>query len=243
MRRIALLACILALLAALWKRIDRAREGARWAQCFGDFKGIALGLHNYHAEYGSLPPAYLTDASGRPTLSWRVVILPFMEQKPLYNAFNLSEPWDSPTNIKLLGRMPGTFACPNRYAETGAGLTKCVAVVGPGTMFPGARPARFADVRDGLDRTIMLAEVEGLAVPWTAPVDLDIRTMSLRINDPQKPSISSPHPKGPAVSMGDGMLRIVPRSLPPGSLRALITAAGGESLDAEAAFRQSPHED
>ena len=231
MRRIAVLACALAIVASLWKAMERAREAARWSQCYGDFQGIALALHNYEAAHGSLPPAYLTDAGGRPTLSWRVLILPQMGSDSLYNAFNLSEPWDGPTNIRLLGRMPGGYACPNRYDEVGAGLTKCVALTGPGTMFPGASPARFADVTDGLGGTIMLAEVEGLDVPWTAPVDLDVRTMGLGVNARGRPGISSPHPAGPAVTLGDGSIRFVRRGIAPEVLRALITVDGGERPD------------
>jgi hypothetical protein len=107
-----------------------------------------------------------------------------------------------------------------------------VAITGPGTMFPGATSARFADVTDGLDQTIMLAEVANLDVPWTAPVDLDIRTMSLRVNDPKRPGVSSPHPAGPCVTLGNGQTLTVPRSISPEALRSLLTIAGGEPFDA-----------
>ncbi len=239
MRRIALIACFLGFIAALGRFVGRAREGARWSQCYGDFKGIALALHNYESAYGTLPPAYLTDTRGRPTLSWRVLILPFLENQALYDAFNLSEPWDGSANSKLLARMPSILACPTLHQETEAGRTKCVAIIGPGTMFPRANPARFSDIRDGLGGTIMLAEVANLGIPWTAPVDLDIRTMSLRVNDPRKPSISSPHAGGPVVSMGDGTLLFVPRSLAPESLSALTTVAGAEPLDAKSTLRRT----
>ncbi|MDB5352743.1 MAG: hypothetical protein JWN86_3990 [Planctomycetota bacterium] len=210
-------------------------------QCYGDFKQIALALQNYEATYGSLPPAYLTDSKGRPTLSWRVLILPFMGQDSLYRSFNLSEPWDSPTNIKLLGEMPGVLGCPNRSWDIKSGRTKCVAITGPGTMFPGATSAKFADVADGLDETIMLAEVENLSVPWTAPVDLNIRTMSLRPNDPKTPGISSPHSSphssGPAVCSGAGQVAFVPRWISPEEMKALMTIAGHESPYAWSSLR------
>lgn len=160
-----------------------------------------------------------------------MILLPFMEQDSLYRSFNLSEPWDSPTNIKLLGKMPSVFGCANKTAEREAGRTKSVAITGPGTFFPGATSARFSDATDGLGQTIMLAEIGNLDVPWTAPVDLDIRTMSLRINDRAKPGISGPHPAGQTICTGEGMLRQVPRSIPPETLRALLTVAGGEAVD------------
>ena len=160
-------ALLLAPMAWLWSALRDAREAARFSQCYGDFKGLPRVTQLSFGPYGSLPPAYLTDANGKPTLSWRVIILPFMEQDSLYKRFNLSEPWDSPTNIKLLAEMPMTYCCPNRYWDHTSGRTKCVAITGPGTMFPGPRSAKFDDVRDGLDGTIMLAEVENLDVPWT----------------------------------------------------------------------------
>src|SRR5262245_3382414 len=60
--------------------VSVAREPARRMQCLNNLKQIALALHNYDATYGSLPPAYIADASGKPMHSWRVLILPFLEQ-------------------------------------------------------------------------------------------------------------------------------------------------------------------
>ncbi len=209
-----------------------AREAAQSSWCSSNFKQIALALHNYHNVYGSLPPAYLTDAKGRPTLSWRVLILPFMEQQALYNQFNLSEPWDGPNNIKLLSSIPGPFKCPDHPDDQQTGRSKCAAITGPGTMFPGATSVRFSDVSDGTANTVMLAEVESVTIPWTAPIDLDIRTMSFVLNDPTKPSISSPHFSGPLVTMGNGMFRhSLPRNLAPATLKGLLTIAGGERID------------
>ncbi len=228
MKRIFWIALACALLAWLGKAVERAREAARFSQCYDDFKWVGLALQNYHDVYGSLPPAYLTDARGKPTLSWRVLILPFADGDTLYHSFNLSEPWDGPTNLPLLARMPRFYGCPSRESRWPRGLTKCVAITGPGTAFPGATSVRFDDITDGLDETILLAEVETLEVPWTAPIDLDLRTMSLRIDDPNRPSISSPHPRGPSTLTASSMVRFLPRSIAPESLRARMTIAGRE---------------
>jgi hypothetical protein len=233
MRRVLIVALVLAPMAWLWKAIEGAREAARFTQCYGDYKGIALALHNYHQQHGSLPPACLTDAKGRPTLSWRVLILPFMEEDTLYTSFDLTEPWDGPNNIKLMAKMPRIYGCPNQPDRNRAGLTRCVAISGPGTFFPGATPTRFADATDGVNQTIMLAETGNLDVPWTAPVDLDIRKMSLRINDPSAPGISGPHPQGQTICTADGAVRQISPSILPRTLHALLTIAGGEAVDLE----------
>ncbi len=72
-------------------------------------------MHNYHATNGSLPKPAITGKDGKPLLSWRVAILPFIEQQPLYNKFKLDEPWDSPNNKALIKEMPPVYICP----ETG----------------------------------------------------------------------------------------------------------------------------
>src|SRR5205823_337720 len=85
------------------------------------------------------------------------------------------------------------------------GLTKCLAITGPGTMFPGATPAKLADAGDRADRTFLCVEVANLDVPWTAPIDLDVRTMSRILDDRTRPGLSSPHPAGiGAAQVGRG---------------------------------------
>jgi hypothetical protein len=225
---LALIATICGAVAWFARVVYVARRDAESGACRGHLKQIARAVYNYHDAYWSFPPAYLTDARGAPTLSWRVLILPFLGDDELYKSFDLSEPWDGPTNIKLLPRMPKELSCPSHDRDIESGRTKWAAVTGPGTMFPGATTTNFADVKDGLDGTIMLAEVANLDVPWTAPVDLDLRTTSLVINDPGKPGLSSPHAGGPMVSLAGGSVSRVPRSISPGALRALLTIDGGE---------------
>ena len=114
--------------------------------------------------------------------SWRVLLLPYMEQTAFYNRYKFNEPWNGPNNITLLNSMPSTFACPSRFSQP-TNLTSYVAVTGPGTMFPGTESTKFDDVTDGTSNTLMILEVSNANIPWTAPVDLDVRTMSFQIND------------------------------------------------------------
>jgi prepilin-type processing-associated H-X9-DG protein len=210
-------------------------SGERWgparrAQCMNNLKQIGLALANYQDAFGSLPPAYIADADGRPMHSWRVLILPFLDQQRLYDQYNFREPWNGPNNSKLLDRMPSVFTCPSRNSYP-TSLTSYVAITGPGTMFRGAGSSKFTDVSDGLDETITVVESLNIVVPWTAPTDLDVRTISLRINDPAYAGISSPHPRGANVGFGDTSVRFVREGISPGLLRALFTIAGGEKID------------
>src|SRR5262249_3882058 len=108
------LACFCALLAVLNRAVQSAREAARRSQCVCNFCGIKLALHNYQKRSGSSPPVYRADAGGRPMHSWRVLLLPFMDQQALYNQYNFAEPWDGPNNSALLKLMPSYLACPSR---------------------------------------------------------------------------------------------------------------------------------
>ena len=93
-------------------------EDAIWARHVGNLKRIGLAMHNYESAEGHFPPAAITGKDGKPLLSWRVAILPYLEdydgqsRSDLHKTFQLDEPWDSPHNKALLARMPAVFASP-----------------------------------------------------------------------------------------------------------------------------------
>ena len=231
----AMLLVIPAFALAAWvvRGVDDARRAARRSQCSGNLAFIALALHNYHEAYGHFPPAYLVDASGRPAHSWRVLILPFMEQGPLFNAYNFEEPWDGPNNARLAPRMPNVYACPNRDDGRDGLWTSYVALVGPDTAFPGDRPVSLRDVRDGTADTLILGEADGLKIPWMAPRDLDVRS-GLTISPA---GLSSKDGAGAYGIFADASRRWLPQSTKPDVLRALTTIRGGEPVGREGPSR------
>ncbi|MBI3467166.1 MAG: DUF1559 domain-containing protein, partial [Planctomycetes bacterium] len=140
-------------------------------QCSNNLKLLLLAMHGYHDTYGCFPPAYLADANGRPMHSWRVMLLPFLDEPGLYQAYDISEPWDGPNNSKLANRMPPYFSCP---ADGGSGwTTNYLAVVGPETIWPGDKPVAIRQIRDGVSNTIALVEVANSGIQWMEPRDLD----------------------------------------------------------------------
>jgi hypothetical protein len=139
-----------------------------------NLKHLGLSIHNYASSMKStFPPAYLADKNGKPLLSWRVLILPFMDEQTLYDQFHLDEPWDSPHNKALLPRMPEFFKTPgSKVADQWK--TNYLAVRGKDSIISGASPNTIASVRDGLSRTIMVVEVsDAKAVEWTRPDDFE----------------------------------------------------------------------
>ncbi|HEV3119294.1 MAG TPA: DUF1559 domain-containing protein, partial [Gemmataceae bacterium] len=159
-----------------------------------------MAVVNYHSANGSYPPAFLADAQGRPMHSWRVLLLPYLGQEDLFHDYDFSEPWDGPNNSKLAARMPKLYAFPGERGPT----TNYLAVVGPGTVWPGRSTVTEKDVTDGLSNTILLVENHGAGIHWMAPRDLSFADMDFTINSPQ--GLSSKY-VDPAVAMLDGSIR------------------------------------
>ncbi|GEM_PF-762743 len=204
-----------------------AREDVIASTAVGPLKQLGLALHNYCDVYGTFPPANLVDEEGRPIHSWRALILPFVGQLELYDQYRFDEPWDGPNNSQLLDRMPRTFHMPSELPSSSR--TNIVAIVGQSTAFPGARATHFRDFHDGIDNTILLAEIADSDILWLEPRDLCFEEMSFRINDPTRPSISSSRRRGPYIVSGAGAVMPV-RDMHPQALRDMATIDGGEEV-------------
>jgi prepilin-type processing-associated H-X9-DG protein len=204
-------------------------EAARRAQCVNNLKQIALAYHNYHSATNAFPAPAIADKDGKPLLSWRVAILPYIEQQELYNKFHLDEPWDSPHNKALIKEMPVTYVCPSRKNPE-PGTTTYRVFVGDGAMFQKPdQGTEMASITDGTSNTIMVVEATD-AVPWTKPDDLKFDLNA-------KPSLygaGSPHPGGFNAAFGDGSVRFIRNTIDLIVWKALITRASGEIINADA---------
>ncbi|MGH7140262.1 MAG: DUF1559 domain-containing protein, partial [Pirellulales bacterium] len=211
------------IIALLLPAVQAAREAARRNQCNNNLKQIGLAMYNYHDVWGSFPPAYLADENGRPMHSWRVLILPYMEQKALYDRYNFDEPWDGPNNSQLAAMMPPAYGCPSDAAGGPAGTTTSyAAVTGPGTLFDADLTSSFATVTDGTSNTLMVVEAANAGIHWMEPRDLDIDQMTLTING-SPTDISSHHPGGAQAVFADGHTTFLRATIGAQLLRALMT--------------------
>lgn len=152
-----------------------AGEHAKVSACANHLKWIMFGVHVYadahrHAN-DNLFPTDIYDNDGTPLLSWRVALLPYLEEVELYRKFRLAEPWDSPHNIQLLGEMPAFFRCPAQRDRRSAGMTSYIAVKGDGLFLdPGGKPRVFSDFADGTSRSVAIVEVPpSMEIEWTKP--------------------------------------------------------------------------
>ena len=191
----------------------------RRAQCVNNLKQISVALLNYESSYGALPLRVIQDHQGRPLLSWRVAILPFLVPD-LYDRFHLDEPWDSPHNRSLIDQMPSAYFCPGQ-ADWTHNLTIYQVLDGPGVFLDATKPTRISEIDDGLGKTI--AVVEGrVPVPWTSPQDVPFR--------PDQPFLSweATHPGGFNATFVNGAVRFHKSTIPESELRAYATRSGGE---------------
>ncbi len=166
---LVVIAIIAILIALLLPAVQQAREAARRSSCKNNLKQIGLALHDYHDAYASFPPAHVVDEKGTPLYSWRVLLLPYLEQKALYSEWDATQAWDSPANRRLSDTVLSVYTCPN---STDAGpYTNYIAPVGSDSVFPGTETITFDDITDPPHQTIMVAEMTGEQIPWAAPFD------------------------------------------------------------------------
>ena len=248
------------LLLALIPGVAKVKQTQARIESHNNLKQMALAMHNFNDSTGQLPPAVVYDRDGKPLYSWRVLLLPYVEENQLYNEFHLDEPWDSPNNKPLLARMPKIYAPPRSGPPKEPYATYYQVFDGPGAAFDsdkskglhpfnpmglmpfgapapggpgqpggpalmqGANVSRIpATFTDGTSNTILIAEA-GDPVPWSAPGDLRW--------DPNGPlpKLGGLFYGNFNVALGDGSTRYIPKSISQTTLRAAITANGGEIL-------------
>ena len=200
--------------------IQKVLEAAANTTGQNNLKQIGLAMHGYLDANETFPAAAVCDKDGKPLLSWRVAILPYIGQDKLYKEFKLDEPWDSEHNKKLIARMPKMYASP-RY-DAGEGKTVYKVIVGNGAAFDTDKGAGVAKFADGMSNTIMAVD-GGEGVTWTKPDDITFDPKNL-------PKLELPNGlKTVNVLLGDASVRAIDLTLiKPATLRAAITRAGGD---------------
>ncbi len=190
---------------------------------------LGLAMHDYHSTLGTFPAAYSADKDGKPLLSWRVHLLPYLDQQDLYKQFHLDEPWDSDHNKSLIEKMPNVFRHPS--LQLPAGKTAFLVPVGDQAAFgPPSNPGKqtpqgkkLADMTDGTSLTAMIVEVnKKSAVVWTAPEDIgcdgnEMFRKSAGIRDSERF----------AIVLCDGSTRSLQRSINPKLLDNILKRNDG----------------
>lgn len=219
-----------AVVLLLGPRVMSDRGPYRRMQCRNNLKQIGLALHNYHDEFGSFPPIYVTDENGKPAHSWRVLLLPYLDYAPVYRDYRFDEPWDSPDNREVTKeRTLHQYICPSVWRDKEDLLmTSFLAVTGPGTMWARTDGGKLNDVGDGAGDTIMLIEAPQKKVYWNEPRDISMdEAIELLTSEPQTDDRG--HYLSDHALFVDVSVRTTPFDLSPEDWRAMFTIDAGDN--------------
>ncbi|MAT71307.1 MAG: hypothetical protein CMJ58_17485 [Planctomycetaceae bacterium] len=202
--------------------IAGARTAARETQDMNSMRQILLGMLNYESANRSYP-SDIVDENGKPLLSWRVAILPYLEEQTIYDRLHLDEPWDSPHNSELLREAPRVYQSADGSAP--AGKTRFMALAGPGTLYEDGKGLQLRQITDGTSNTVCVVRADAAAaIEWAKPGDLPY--------DPENPSRGlTGGGKNALVGMCDGSVHRLSPDFDLDTLRAIATYAGGEVVN------------
>ncbi|MFM7564384.1 MAG: DUF1559 domain-containing protein [Planctomycetota bacterium] len=210
------------LVGLLLPAFQRVREAARRTDSQNNIRMQMLAILNYHDAMNRLPGQAITDTAGKPLLSWRVAILPYLDEGQLYSEFHLDEPWDSEHNLKLLDRMPQVYR--NAAIDLG-NQTVYLAVTGKGTGFEAGKKIGIRDILDGTSYAIGIVEASpASAVPWTKPEDWTYQPGQ------EKAGLGGIRPDGFLAVFFDGSSRLIANSVDNDFLRKLFLINDGEVI-------------
>lgn len=200
-----------------WDGEDYPNHPDPRARTVNNLKFMGLAMHNFAASNGGRLPAAAIFKGEEALLSWRVAILPFLEEFALFEKFHLDEAWDSPHNASLLKEMPNAYR-PVAPEDTPTYSTYYQAFVGPGSLFDGEEGKVVADVASP---TVMIVEAAE-PVPWTKPEDLPYdETKPL-------PKLGRQFEDGFFAVFADGWPRFLSREVAPETIRSLIRRGDGD---------------
>jgi hypothetical protein len=192
--------------------------GAR-ARTVHNLKFIAWAMHHFTRASGGRLPAATIRRDGKALLSWRVAILPFLEEAALYERFHLDEPWDSPHNRALLKEMPRAYA-PVRRQNAAPYATYYQALVGPGALFDGGEGTQIRDFIAVARPALMVVEAAH-PVPWTKPEDVPYN------RGKPLPPLGGQFDDGLYAAFAEGSVRFIGRKVAVETIHALVS--GGAS--------------
>jgi hypothetical protein len=224
------IAFIICIVIGLSLPVPMSRESPHRMQCENNFHQLVIALLAYENKNHHFPPAYIPDKNGKPLHSWRVLILPYLDRKDLFEQYDFSEPWNGRHNRLLADKMPTIFGCPSNHDSPNC--TGYAMLVGPHAFSPGPTGRTLGEISaaDGTSATLMLVEAADAKINWLEPRDLNIEEMTFHVGKDGK-ELSGHHAGGVVVSFCDGHQSVIRPDIKPEMLKALTTVDGGEPVD------------
>ncbi len=214
------------------------RSAANQMMSASNMRECMMAMHNHQTDFKHLPSVFrIHKKTGQPLLSWRVTLLPYLDNDELFKQFKLDEPWDSSHNLAVVmnNPMPSVYRHPdksdNNSKETHyrAFYSRPGIKVSAGLTFDSKITLGMISEADGTANTVCL--FEGEPVLWTKPDDIEIAEHL--ILPTFKPFWRNNYFQ---AAMFDGSIRSVKADAPPDQLRALATYNGKEEVDSNKLF-------
>lgn len=211
-------------------------QQATWMnQCMNNFNALRAAIEKYVEDKGEYPPAWSVDAEGIPLHSWRVHLLPYLDEEDLFNSIRLNESWDSEHNRQFHAKMPLIFRCPACIKATGSTTTYAY-VVGSETFPPGPKSLKPSDITDDPGKTVMLVETK-TPFCWMKPEDIPQEVAFEGVGVER--GIGSNHVLGTGQIRGANLqffseetpTQFIRNNAPLENLRAILTFSGGEDIE------------
>jgi hypothetical protein len=193
---------------------------------------IAAALNAYAADHGRYPPPVLYGPGKVKLHSWRVLILPYLDEEELFDQFDLNKPWDDQSNIQLAYQMPSAYGHPNAPTTGWYSASAYYLIVGQGTLFPNKAPLSPDQITDDPSQTILVIEATPNTTMgcWTEPVDLEYGLMRGQVNGTTGIEPGGLSDGGAAMVTVDERGHFLPETTSPNIFNALVTPNGGEPL-------------
>ncbi len=212
--------CVIGVLAALlYPAVGQARMAAQRVMAKNSAKEISLALHHYHDDHRQFPAARTTDGTV-PLMSWRVELLPYLEESARFNQIKIDKPWNDGTNLYYTSEPVEWFSSPRCPDSQGTNRTAFVAVVGPDTVLRADVKNSFAAIADGSSNTGVFLEIHQSDIAWAEPRDVTVDEAVRMIQ-------SFADPAGPVVALADGFIITVPQSTPAEEIIKLFNCSDG----------------
>ena len=231
--------CIL--LALLVPAIRAARQAAQRITCTNNMKQIALALHNYRDVHKAFPWAITFGHDGTPMHSWRVAIVPYLDQQSFYDRYEFREAWNGPGN-GLLGDeipdtwrdnggnvsqyvyVPPTYRCPSAPRTQSHLCTNYVMLIDDRPGAPNGPPNLPGSAPPSLDpiSAVIVIEIADSDIHWMEPRDVLLSELSMKIHDRSTRSLSSCH-GGACVLHADGTVEVLDDATTEERVRELLT--------------------
>lgn len=233
--------CVLILLSMTLPKVQGNPESPRVLSCKHNLHRLAMAVHTHALLRKTFPPTSSSLTAEKPPVSWRVRVLPYADNRVLFDQFVLKYSKDDPNYASVSAILLDLFSCREDFSATIQNRTSYFAVVGDDTIWPETGGRLLTDVTDQLNQTLSLVEIGGRNVTWAEPRDLNFAEAVELMTKPIPSSPQDGHYTEDGffykcrfvrnVAFADGSVRSITMPLPSKLAHALLTCNGNEPVD------------